>query len=175
MSGAPYTSSEDSVLLRRALRRFSGEACLEIGTGNGGTLVDLRGRFQVAVGTDLTPPSMTDWKGAGADLVLADRAGCFRDATFDLVAFNPPYLLSSVEDRTVDGGEDHRVPLSFLAEALRVVKPSGSVVWLLNGEADLEAFRRVCEGAGFAVSKLETERLFFEELSTYLAERQVAS
>lgn len=169
MSGAPYISSEDSALLRKSLSPFSGGACLEIGAGNGGTLVDLRRRFPLAVGTDIVRPTMADWKGAGADFVLADRATCFRDASFDLVAFNPPYLLARVEDSTVDGGEDHAVPLSFLREALRVVKPTGSVVWLLNGEADLEGFRHLCQDAGFTVTRLETRHLFFEDLEVYRA------
>lgn len=169
MSGHPYISSDDSALLRGALSGFSGGACLEIGAGNAGTLVELRRRFPLVVGTDIVHPAMGDWTVAGADFVLADKASCFRAGSFDLVAFNPPYLGGAAGDRAVDGGEGFEVPLAFLEEALRAVKATGSVVWLLNGEADRGPFERLCTEAGFSVDMLRSERLFFEELTVYVA------
>ena len=168
MSGPPYISSDDSALLRRALRGRSGGAFLEIGTGNGGTLVALSGRFGTVVGTDLTRPDMQDWR-SNAGVLLASGASCFRNEVFDLVAFNPPYLAEEVGDRAVDGGRGLGVPKSFLAEALRVVKKSGSVVFLLNQDARLSEFEDVCRRGGFGVRLLEAERTFYETLSVYEA------
>jgi release factor glutamine methyltransferase len=104
MSETHYIASTDSALLRRVLREHSGGSALEIGAGNGGNLVELAGRFETVVGTDLTGPGMRDWSGEGAGYVLADCASCFRDSTFDLVAFNPPYVRGEIVDRSVDGG-----------------------------------------------------------------------
>ncbi|MDG7008256.1 MAG: methyltransferase domain-containing protein [Nitrososphaerota archaeon] len=169
MSRDQYLASEDSALLRNALEGRSGERCLEIGAGNGGNLVPLAGRFQVVVGTDLVRPSMTDWKGAGADFVLADGASCLREEAFDLVAFNPPYVRAPIEDKAVDGGASLEVPKKFLLEALRAVKKGGKIVFVLNDEAEPEDFRRVARAKGFALRPLATKRLFFEELTAYLA------
>ncbi len=167
---SPYLSAEDSALLRRALKPYSGDACLEIGAGNGGNLVDLSGRFRLVVGTDLQRPGMSDWKESGADFVLADCASCLRSASFDLVAFNPPYLRGpAAEDPEVSGGEGLEVPKRFLADALRAVKRSGEVVFLLNGEADIREFESICSEAGFRLDRVASERLFFEELAVYRA------
>ena len=168
MTGPAYVSSEDSALLRMALGERSGERFLEIGAGNGGTLVRLAGSFELAVGTDIVRPTMTDWKGAGADFVLADGAGCFRDASFDLVAFNPPYIpLRREGDPAVEGGADLEVPKAFLRDSLRVVTECGEVVFLLNDRADVGEFQRICSDEGFGFVRIASERLFFEELAVY--------
>jgi release factor glutamine methyltransferase len=164
----PYLAAEDSAFLRGALSPYSGDACLEIGAGNGGNLMDLAERFGCAVGTDVAKPGMDDWKGAGADYVLADGASCFRDAVFDLVAFNPPYLREETdEDVAVQGGEGLEVPLGFLRGALRVVRRSGRVVMVLDGTADAAHFARECSERGFSLRKVTERRFFFEELGIY--------
>ncbi len=169
MTGDQYLSSEDSALLRKALSGRSGDSCLEIGAGNGGNLVQLSKGFRTVVGTDLVRPSMEDWKDVGADFVLADGASCMRSASFDLVAFNPPYLRAEVDDRTVDGGSELEVPKKFLKDALRTVKRRGEVVFMLDDEAATEEFRSICSGAGFGLRRLTSERVFFEELSVFSA------
>jgi methylase of polypeptide subunit release factors len=170
MSGTPYTSSSDSALLRKVLGEHSGGSALEIGAGNGGNLVALAERFRMVVGTDLVRPVMLDWSEKGASFILTDGAACLRDAVFDLVAFNPPYVRAEVVDRTVDGGKDLEVPKEFLQEALRVVRPTGRGVFLLSDEADIHEFEGICSAKGFRVRKVAMERGFFEELSVYLAE-----
>jgi len=170
MSGTPYMASEDSALLRKALEGESGGTCLEIGAGNGGNLVDLSKRFSLVVGTDIVRPAMSDWREADANYVLADGASCLRDSTFDLVAFNPPYLASDeFGDAAVEGGRGLEVPKAFLRGALRAVKRSGRVVFLLSDEADVEDFRGECRKLGFRLEKLRSERHFFEELAVYQA------
>ena len=170
MISEPYLASEDSAFLRSVLAAYTGDRCLEIGAGNGGNLLDLSRRFAKVVGTDILRPAMADWKDRGADYVLADLAACLRDGTFDLVAFNPPYLRTEEsKDVAVEGGLGLEVPERFLVEALRVVKPSGSIVMLLNNDADVEPFRRICAGKGFVLRKATSRRMFFEELSVYVA------
>lgn len=168
MKASPYLAGEDSALLRVALRSYRGDACLELGAGNGGNLVDLVRRFKVVVGTDLARPTMTDWKNRGADFLLADTASSFRERTFDLVAFNPPYL-PSLGDYTIDGGLELETPKIFLAEALRVVKRNGTVVFLLNQDADLTGFQDVCSSSGFKMRRVLSKHLFYETLSVFEA------
>jgi release factor glutamine methyltransferase len=170
MSGEPYLASEDSALLRNALGHYSGGICLEIGAGNGGAMLDLARRFALVVGTDLRRPGMDDWKQGGGQYLLADRASCLRDASFDLVAFNPPYLRErGTDDSTVEGGVGLEVPRRFLEEALRVVKPAGRVIMLFNDQADVSEFERTCATRGFQLRLMASKRVFFEELSVYEA------
>ncbi len=170
MSGTPYLASEDSALFRQTLKGFSGGACLEIGAGNGGNLVELSNRFGLVVGTDLIRPAMPDWREVGANFVIADGAACLRPSAFDLVAFNPPYLAADVGgDKTVEGGRHLDVPKKFLKDGLNVVKREGTVVFLLNDEADPEEFEELTKENGFHLERVASQRLFFEELSVYKA------
>ncbi len=168
MSGEPYLSAEDSRLLREALSGYRGEVFMEIGAGNGGAVVQMAGKFGVSVGVDLVKPSMADWSEAGGDFVLANCASCVRDGCADLVAFNPPYLAGE-GDVAVEGGEGLEVPMKFLKEALRVVKPEGRVVFLLNDEARLDGFEEECSRRGFGMRVVSRRRVFFEELAVYEA------
>jgi release factor glutamine methyltransferase len=166
----PYIASDDSALLRTVLATYSGATVLEIGAGNGGNLIELKNRFRRVVGTDLQRPGARDWKGEGADYILADGASCLQDGSFDLVAFNPPYLpLEMTNDLAVEGGKGLEVPMKFLQEALRVVKRNGKVVLLLNDQAPVEMFEAACARKGFALRKVAARHLFFEELSVYEA------
>jgi release factor glutamine methyltransferase len=129
MSSETYLSSEDSALLRKALGRYKGETSLEIGAGNGGGLVKLSMRFKHAVGTDLQRPSDLSWRGGSIDFVLADAATCFREDSFNLVAFNPPYLTSvGIADRTVDGGEGGAAVASQFPRSRRPAGPMSATI-----------------------------------------------
>lgn len=168
MSEGPYISSEDSSLFREVLARYSGGRCLEIGAGNGGGLLVLSHSFSLVVGTDLVRPAMRDWERV-SDFIVTDVAACIAGSSFDLVAFNPPYLRGPVEDRAVDGGVDLEVPLRFLAEALRVVKRDGKVLMLVNDGADIGALEAVCAKSGFGLRMVGERRLFYERLAVYEA------
>jgi len=165
-----YLASEDSLLLRRVLQRFTGQSCLEIGSGNGGNLSELVRRFTFVVGTDIVRPEMPSGRG---EFVLADRATCFRDSTFDLVAFNPPYLPSEeVEDPAVDGGRDGvDAALAFLEEAVRVMKSTGTILILLSSYNPRERIELICRKHGLTMTLEESERLFYENLAVYSIRR----
>jgi len=168
MRKAPYISSGDSALLRGELAKYAGHLALEIGAGNVGGLITLSRRFNYVVGTDIIRPEMRDWPRSKSDFVLADRATCFKENSFDLVAFNPPYLPSdSVEDIAVDAGTDSEVPLAFFREALRVVKGTGRVVMTLEGETSENKVKEEASSKGFTVKPVCAERRFFETLGIY--------
>ncbi len=175
LAGPPrYLPAEDTYLLRDALGPFSGGSCLEIGFGSGAVLSSVCARFELAVGTDVLP--LGDAKlaaGPMVELLLADRATCFRDGVFDLVFFNPPYLRAwPVEDRAVDGGPTGvEAPVSFLEEALRVLREGGTIVALLSTEGDLEHFLSHCSYLGLEVETIAEQRLFYETLSVLTIRR----
>lgn len=174
MSSGAYLSSDDSALLRGALRNYSGGVCLEIGAGNGGGVAALSKRFGLSVGTDLQLPADQDEIGDSGEFVLADSASCFRDEVFDLVAFNPPYLPSEgIADRTVDGGDGGvEVTLRFLEDAMRVSKREGKIVLLLSSDNSLGTIELTCRKRGYSMRLLDTGRFFYEVLSVYEVSRK---
>jgi release factor glutamine methyltransferase len=170
-----YLPAEDTKLLRDALRSSSGEACLEIGFGSGALISSVSDRFGIAVGTDVIGLEQARLaRGPLFDLVLADRATCFREGSFDLVFFNPPYVPSeTVEDRAVDGGPSGiEVPLSFLEEATRVLVAEGTILMLLSDRGDLRRFAALCSSMALDVRKVAEEKLFYENLVVFRLEKE---
>ena len=97
-----YLPSDDTAMLIRVLSGSGSGICLEIGFGSGAVLQSLLPRFSLVVGTDITSLDQARAARGSAEVVLADRASCFREGTFDLVAFNPPPPLGG--HRGQDGG-----------------------------------------------------------------------
>lgn len=169
MSGTSYVYAEDSQLMGEALSLLDGgERFLEIGVGNGGNLEIVSDKFNLVVGTDIAKIRQTR-HGKTLEFIIADRATCFRESIFDVVAFNPPYVPSeSIVDKTVDGGPfGMEVPLEFLKSALEVIKKSGKILILLSSEDSLELFQVFCEERGLMSRKLVERKLFFECLSVF--------
>ena len=166
---AMYLPSDDTALMIRALSPYRGGACLEIGFGSGAVLQSLMPRFSLVVGTDISGLDQAKVARGSAEAVLSDRAGCFRESSFDTVAFNPPYLPSeSIRDRSVDGGKGGvEVPIGFLEDALRVLRPDGRVLVLLSDQGDLAAFLAHCDSLGLSAREVDRERLFYESLVVY--------
>jgi release factor glutamine methyltransferase len=172
-----YVSSDDSELLRKALKSYTGKMCVEIGIGYGSNLIELTNHFEEIVGTDIRLTDGFDrLKGTAADLLVADRLTCFKDQTFDLVIMNPPYLPSDdIMDSTVDGGNSgFHIPMQFLQEAIRVLQPFGAILILLSTETSSICFKRFCEVNHLVAKEIISKSVFFETLTVYEVRKRCA-
>ena len=177
MTTKPYLYSEDSKLLGSYLSTIDAMGSfLEIGVGNGGNLLSIATstRFEIVVGTDIMElGNVRKELPTKVELVIADKATCFRGEIFDLVAFNPPYVPSQrIEDVTTDGGAGGMaVPLQFLSSALTVAKPDGKIVMVLSSEDSLADLEEFCDSRGLRSKKVAEKPLFFETLFVFLIMR----
>jgi release factor glutamine methyltransferase len=170
LESSTYFSGEDSELLRKATKRYRGKKCLEIGIGYGSNLVELANNYEELVGTDVQyTRGFEILKEGKLDLVVTDRATCFKNDVFDLVIANPPYLPSQeIKDRSVDGGTfGFEVPRLFLQEAQRVVARTGVILVVLSSETSHALFEKFCEENQLAMKEIASKRLFFESLTVY--------
>lgn len=164
----PYRPAEDTFFLLEEVEKESlkGKRALEIGCGTCYIAAALAGAGAgLVVGCDIEPAP----EHGGAEAVRCDaRALPFRDGSFDLVVFNPPYLPSEgIRDITVDGGRGGaEVPLMFLSAALRAVKRGGAVYFVVSSLTDTGSIEGFLKGSGSFYSKRE-RRLFFESLYVY--------
>lgn len=170
LSVQAYVYNEDSRLMGYVLAKIEGgKSFLEIGTGNGGNLREVVSKFDLVVGTDIT--SLVDAKRSNpsTELIVADRATCFRSCTFDVVAFNPPYVPSdSISDPSIDGGIGGiEAPLQFLDSAKRAMKREGRILILLSSESNEDAFREYCLNHSLKIKKVGEKTLFFESLAVF--------
>ena len=146
-----------------------GGTFLEIGVGNGGNQKFVKDKFNLVVGTDLVNLKEAKRENPFAELIMADMASCFRSSSFDVVAFNPPYVPSeTIVDRKVDGGPNGmEIPLGFLKSALEVIKKSGKILILLSSEDQMPLFRKFCEEHFLVSRRIAERKLFFETLTVF--------
>lgn len=178
MKNNPYVYSEDSKLLGDYLVTLEeADSFLEIGAGGGGNLLraEKSRLFDSIVGTDLSSlVSLRKQLPRSIELITTDRASCFRPSSFDLIAFNPPYLPSEgVEDLAVDGGAGGiEIPLKFLEGAISVLRADGKVVMLLSSEDSIEELNSFCKKENLLFKKVAESNLFFESLFVFLITRK---
>jgi release factor glutamine methyltransferase len=193
-----YDPAEDSELLAAAAREHltAGDHVLDVGTGSGYVAGAAATTGARVVASDLNPHACRRARGRvgddadretttatpgesgeraveSVDVVRADLLAPFRDATFDVVLFNPPYLPTDPEDERTDwmatalsGGESGRAVIErFLADLPRVLAPEGDALLLVSTLTDVEAVVGLADDAGFAAVAVRETSFPFETLT----------
>jgi release factor glutamine methyltransferase len=169
-----YQPAEDSALLAKSAVEVvtDGDRVLDVGTGSGYVAAKAAEAGGNAVGVDLSPLACREAADNGVSVVRGDLLAPFRDDSFDLVVFNPPYLPTPADaewddwmEHALSGGEDGRRLIDpFLSSVARVLAPSGVVLLLVSSLTDPDA---VCEYArehGLESERIASERHPYEEL-----------
>lgn len=171
-----YPPSEDSYLLADAIPFAEGERnqFLEVGCGSGIVSITAAQRGWEVSAVDVNPRAVectaANAKRNAVSISvftsdLFERVG----ASFDLIAFNPPYLQGGEGEPDFDlawsGGEDGRaVTNRFLEDVHQYLNPGGSVLIIQSSlsapEETAEAFRR----RGYSVEIVGQRRFFFETI-----------
>lgn len=100
-----YGPAEDSALLARVAtdRIEPAERVLDVGTGSGYVGAKVAEAVGASViGVDINPHACRQAYDRGLRVVRGDLTAPFRNESFDVVLFNPPYLPSMVTDATED-------------------------------------------------------------------------
>jgi methylase of polypeptide subunit release factors len=158
-----YAPAEDTFALLDSLPNNVSTA-LEIGCGSCFILAHLDAKYKV--GCDIRKPAIVS---SGINFVLCDgRKLPFRQNSFQLAFFNPPYLPSKgIQDPAVDGGRGGvEIALLFLTQSLDVTKDGGQIFTLLSSFSDLSLFRKTLIELRLNFSE-KRKRLFFEELDVF--------
>lgn len=161
-----YLPAEDTFLLADAARQYSGKWALEIGVGSGAVAEALAENFTNVAGTDIDLQSLRQCSRS-LMLVCCDAASAFgRNAKFDLVVSNPPYLPDDrVKDRAVHGGpRGIETTVHFIGSALPLLAPRGAMLVVASSRADLAALDRFLQGAGLKKRVVKEKKFFFERL-----------
>jgi SAM-dependent methyltransferase len=181
LGGERVYAGPDSWILFTAVWRFGlgGERALELGTGTGLIANLLTHRYQQVIATDITDDAVATAALSGRllepaardrlSVVRADVGDGLRDASFDLVTANAPWVPTSAAHGNVfaDGGPTgSELPLRFLADGIRLLRPDGTLVLMCadlrfdDGRAPLlDALSRL-RSQGFTTEVLETPKEF---------------
>ncbi len=159
-----YKPAEDTLFLLDQLSEAVANIMLEMGCGSCYIISSLKGSFKV--GCDLVKPSKIPEE---IDFVLADCRKCpFRESSFELIFFNPPYLPSDkIIDIAVDGGKGGiEIAFGFLKESLRLTKPNGLIYFLVSSLSNYNELEDFIKSMGLTYCRKE-KKIFFESLYVY--------
>ncbi len=166
-----YEPREDSFLMLEALAtlRLHGMRLLDMGTGSGILAAYCAKRGADVTASDIDVEAIkalelaTDRMGISIKLVACDLFSKI-DGSFDIVAFNPPYLPSStIGDRTIDGGERGVETINrFLDELTLHLAENGFGLLVASSSNDLDHLMARHSDLSFRV--VRERSLFFERL-----------
>jgi len=169
-----YEPCEDSFLLAQAALSIiqNSQKILEVGCGSGIISAVIKNNTQAKItGIDINPHAAKCTKENGVDAIRGDLLSCIR-GKFDMIIFNPPYLPTNDDERTVDwinvaldGGNDGRDIINrFLEEALHHLVENGRILILVSSFTGIEEVKSKMISLGYFVEEISKERYNFEEL-----------
>lgn len=172
--GEVYDPAEDSELLADAVVEgvAEGDLLLDVGTGSGYVARRARRAGAEIVGSEINPHACEHAADMGVPVVRANLTTAFQTGTFDVVAFNPPYLpepegggWGDWMETAITGGEDGRETIEpFLDDVERVLAPGGRVYLLVSTMTGPDEVREYAAARGLAATEVASESFRFERL-----------
>jgi release factor glutamine methyltransferase len=170
-----YEPAEDSRLLLEATvsEITESDQVLEVGTGSGYVASELLSETDATVvGSDINPNACRRAQERGVQAVQADLVRPFRDAVFDVVLFNPPYLprveaaeMDDWMEQALTGGETGRAVIEpFIESVGRVLAPRGSVYLVVSTLTGVDEVRETARSVGLQAETVREESFPFEKL-----------
>ncbi len=173
-----YRPAEDSLLLLDSIESLGileGLRCLDVGTGTGIAAIYMAKRGCETFATDITEESVElAYKNARINEVIlhvaqGDLTRHFRDSSFDIVVFNPPYLPERPSDFKLPlswaGGLKGREVIDrFLSDLLRVLRKGGRALILHADYNEPHWTSKWGRERGFDVRIAGRRKLAFHEL-----------
>ena len=175
-----YPPLEDSFLLAKSLPEFTGKTVLDMGCGTGiQGITALASGAKKTVFADKNPLALACAKknleklGLQGEFVQSDLFENIREK-FDAIIFNPPYVPS---EKTVypdvDGGKKGREVLDRFIEGFPArLKEKGECFFLQSSLNGIEKTRSLLSKKKFSAEIIAGEKLFFEELVIFKAQRK---
>ena len=166
-----YPPREDTYLLIECIEPRAGQRVLEMGCGSGLLSLHCVKIGAIVVAVDINQKAVDCTRGNLERNHLqaqVNRSDLFSDVEgrFDLILFNPPYLVGTGEDaldKSWAGGKDGVQILDrFLRDASGHLAPDGRVVVLLSTMMREAPLTRAL--SAFKHRRLGSKGLFFEEL-----------
>jgi release factor glutamine methyltransferase len=166
-----YPPREDTYLLIECIEPRAGQRVLEMGCGSGLLSLHCAKVGAIVVAIDINQKAVDCTRGNLERNHLqgqVSRSDLFSgvDGRFDLILFNPPYLVGTRKDaldKSWAGGKDGvQILERFLCKAPDHLAPGGQVVVLLSSMMKEAPLIRAL--SAFKRRRLGGKRLFFEEL-----------
>jgi release factor glutamine methyltransferase len=153
---------------------FRGKTILDIGTGSGILAIMGAQLGAQVVATDINPRAVACAKanvlrngcGSSVTLVESDLFDSLGDKKFDIIMFNPPYLVRAPEGpyaTAMQGGVDLAVIKRLAAGAAHYLTLHGFLLLLLSTDAPIASLFSIFAGTRYSTDILQRRNGLFEE------------
>jgi release factor glutamine methyltransferase len=181
VEGEVYSPCDDSFLLEESIRIQEGSYVLDMGTGTGIQAIRaalLGARRIVAV--DINPHASRcayrnvrlNGLAAWVNVMTGDLFNCFRNGVlFDIIVFNPPYLLTRSSEYEVGwlekawaGGPRGRMIIDRFINELSCHLKRGGVTFIVHSSRGARTTIKKLRSLGMKASTVATKKIFFDRL-----------
>jgi len=180
-----YNPSDDSYLLLKVVEVSPDGSFLEVGTGTGLVAVHAAKLGAKVTAVDINPHAVDCAKRNAArnNVRLEVVHGDLFDkipGSFDVIAFNPPYLPGEptsttwIEKAWSGGDEGSEVAVRFLRDAWRHLNPGGRIYIILSSVGGLMSVLKAAKER-YSAEMLIEQRMFFESIFAYKLEPRSSS
>ena len=172
-----YNPSDDSYLLLKVVDVREGERFLEIGSGSGLVAIHAAKLGADVLASDISPLAVECTRrnalrnGVSIEVTQGDLFENI-SRSFDVIAFNPPYLDEENEpkswiERSWSGGSGGTdVSNAFLEQAPRYLTPNGRIYMIMSSLGGLRSLLRTARER-YSSTMLEEKHMFFESIFAY--------
>ena len=177
-----YSPEEDSYLLEEQVLKYSkGKSVLDIGSGSGiQALAALRSKAKSVLATDIDEDSLNHLKTLKQKNLKILKSNLFSKikSRFDLIVFNPPYLLTDAkEDKesakaTTGGKKGDEIILRFLKQAKSHINKGGKILLLVSSLTQRNRIEKILLSSKLKYTIISEKKLFFESLYVYKISRE---
>lgn len=171
-----YQPREDSYLLLNCMEEYvkNGDCVLEVGVGSGYVLSSLqKGEKNLdVIGSDISRYSVEKAHDSIDRIVQSNLSNCFSDNSFDLIAFNLPYLQPSERDDKLDQEAlSYRDDLlqDFLSESSRCLKQDGTCIFVLSSKTPVNPISKI-DSSELEIVRSYEEKHFFEHIKCFVCQ-----
>ncbi len=175
-----YEAAEDSLLLKKFIKKYAKGRVLDMGTGSGVLALEAM-KYSKVEACDINKKAVKLVKSKGVKAYFSDLFSNVK-CKFDLIMFNPPYLplevdycgikfkgkdLGYINDKALVGGKKGYETLEkFFKDVRKFLKPKGKVLIVVSSLTP--RVEEILNEANFKFKILGRKRIFFEELKVYL-------
>lgn len=166
-----YQPREDSLFLSEVVKKFAKKniKILDLGTGSGiqsKNLLKSGVNKKFITASDIDKKAIDEAKKLGIKVVKSDLFSNIKNK-FDLIIFNPPYLPKNKfddEKDTTGGKKGDEVIIKFIKQLKKHLNHDGKVLLLTSSLTPNKNWMKLAKDSKFKVKKIDSKKLFFEEL-----------